>query len=121
MKSFARYVFIFLLIIFACAPAFAQTERSRLEVRVVEEGKPVAGATVTLLELQRQRSRTQVTNEQGQAIFTDIAPGNYEVKASTPRFRRNSVPASLTPSRLCTGRGIAHGLPRSTSAGTSYG
>lgn len=86
MKSFARSVFISLLVIFACAPAFAQTERSRLEVRVVEDGKPVAGATVTLLELQTQRSRTQVTNEQGRAIFADIAPGNYEVKASTLDF-----------------------------------
>ena len=121
MNSFARDVFISLLIIFACAPAFAQTERSRLEVRVVEEGKPVAGATVTLLELQTQRSRTQVTNETGPGNLYRHRTWQLRSQSLNARSRRNSVPASLTPSRLCTGRGIAHGLPRSTSAGTSYG
>jgi carboxypeptidase family protein len=85
--KFARYLIVSVLLLLASAPLYAQTERARLVVRVVDmDDKPVPDATVTLVETQTQQARTATTNQQGLAIFNEIAPGTYEVKASTLDF-----------------------------------
>src|SRR6478672_5149585 len=59
--------------------AFAQTT-SNLTGRVVMDGNPLPGVTVTISSPQMQGTRTAVTDVNGNYNFTAIPPGEYTVR-----------------------------------------
>ncbi|PWT91094.1 MAG: hypothetical protein C5B55_08645 [Blastocatellia bacterium] len=83
--------------------AFAQTGSSSLRGTVTDlQGRAVSGATVTLSDEGRNFTRTQVTNENGNYVFTSIPPGTYRIDVEATGFKKASiseVPALIdTPS-----------------------
>jgi hypothetical protein len=55
-------------------------------------GATVAGATVTITNLQTNLSRTQVTNSAGVYSFESIPPGEYKAEIEAKGFRKSVVP-----------------------------
>ncbi|MCP9493130.1 MAG: TonB-dependent receptor [Pyrinomonadaceae bacterium MAG19_C2-C3] len=81
-----------LLCLFAVGATFAQTGTSNVSGTVVDaQGNAVAGATVTLLNAEKNFNRTQTTNEQGGYTFTAVPPDTYRVEAEAPNFKRVAV------------------------------
>jgi hypothetical protein len=57
---------------------------ARVEAPVASDGRPFAGATAVLVPLDRTRRdlyRSAISNAQGTAVFTNVAPGDYTVFA----------------------------------------
>src|SRR5690349_15738187 len=55
-------------------------------------GAVVAGATVTITNLQTNLSRSQVTKSSGSYSFELIPPGEYKVEIEAKGFQRSVVP-----------------------------
>ena len=53
-----------------------------------ESGSAVPGATVTLIEVQTNSSRTTVSNETGYYTFTNLPPGVYRVESELQGFKK---------------------------------
>ena len=51
----------------------------------------MAGANVTLTNEARNFTRTQITNESGNYVFTAIPPGTYRVEVEATGFKKSSV------------------------------
>ncbi len=49
-----------------------------IQVRNADDQRPLAGATILILPI----DRSMITDTVGQAIFTDLQPGNYRIKVS---------------------------------------
>src|SRR6266540_3660808 len=56
-----------------------------------QAGKPVAGATVTLTNAEKNFSRTQPTNDSGAYLFTAIPPGSYRIDVESGGFKKATV------------------------------
>lgn len=68
---------------------FAQTGTSTIRGTIADEqGKAVAGATVTLTNNEKSLTRTQTTNDSGTFTFTGIPPGVYNVEAESSGFKK---------------------------------
>lgn len=80
----------FLLLLFCCGGnVFAQTGTSSVRGTVVDaQGNAVAGATVTLLNAEKNFNRTQTTNDQGGYTFTAVPPDTYRVEAEAANFKK---------------------------------
>src|SRR5579885_1094376 len=80
---------VFLLIFLAAASCFAQGTTSRL-VGVVQDpsGGAVANATVRLTNEATGVMFTTTTTSSGAYTFEAVQPGQYEVSAEAPGFRR---------------------------------
>ncbi|HVT31534.1 MAG TPA: carboxypeptidase regulatory-like domain-containing protein, partial [Rhodanobacteraceae bacterium] len=70
--------------LFAASAAFAQNTSSSLSGRIVDAaGSPVAGATVEIVHVPSNTSRTVVTDAQGRYVAQGLRVGGpYDVKAS---------------------------------------
>ena len=66
------------LILLMFSVSLAQSGSSSLRGTVTDlQGRPVAGATVTLGNASKNFTRTQETNESGSYAFSTIPPGTY--------------------------------------------
>ena len=81
-----------LLTVLISSTAFAQAGSSSLRGIVTDlQGRVVAGANVTLSNEARNFTRTQITNESGNYVFTAIPPGTYRVDVEAQGFKKSSV------------------------------
>src|SRR5262245_20422229 len=70
----------------------AQTGQSSVRGVVNDpQGRPVAGATVTLTNDEKNFSRTQTTTENGSYLFTAVPPGSYNVTVESRGFKKATV------------------------------
>ncbi|MBS1793060.1 MAG: TonB-dependent receptor [Acidobacteria bacterium] len=70
----------------------AQSGTSSIRGTVTDpQGKIVAGATVTLKSQEKNYTRTQVTNSDGQYVFTAIPPDNYRIEIESTGFKKSVV------------------------------
>ncbi len=70
----------------------AQTGKSSVAGTVLDpQGQAVAGATVTLTNVETNISRTQVTNERGSVTFDLITPGLYRLEVEASGFKKALV------------------------------
>lgn len=84
-----RFLCVALLCLLAAGATFAQTGTSNVRGTVVDaQGNAVAGATVTLLNAEKNFNRTQTTNEQGGYTFTAVPPDTYRVEAEASNFKK---------------------------------
>ena len=75
-RTFSRYVSAAILITLICFPLFAQGNLGRISGTITDaSGGSVAGATVTILDVQRGASRTLITDQSGQYVAPDLVPG----------------------------------------------
>jgi len=83
--------FLFLLFC-CCGNVFAQSGTSTVRGTVADaQGNVVAGATVTLLNDEKNFSRTQTTNDQGGYTFSSVPPDVYRVEAEAASFKKTAV------------------------------
>jgi len=70
----------------------AQTGSSSIRGIVSDpNGQPVAGASVTLTNAEKNFSRTQNTNDSGSYVFSAVPPGSYELTVEFSGFKKASV------------------------------
>jgi Carboxypeptidase regulatory-like domain len=91
-----RRIFLFLsvlsLLLLISNISFAQSGSSSLRGTVTDlQGRPVAGATVTLGNAAKNFTRTQDTNESGSYSFSTVPPGTYRVEVEAKGFKKASL------------------------------
>ncbi|HKR00136.1 MAG TPA: carboxypeptidase-like regulatory domain-containing protein [Pyrinomonadaceae bacterium] len=92
LRSCVQLLLCGLLQLFVCHGALAQTGTSSVRGTVTDQqGRAVAGATVTLTNSEKNFTRTQTSNEEGVYSFTAVPPGNYRVEAEASGFKKASV------------------------------
>ena len=70
----------------------AQTGRSTVRGTIRDQqGNVVAGATVTLTNVEKHFSRTQSTTDSGNYVFTAVPPDRYKLEVEASGFKRASV------------------------------
>jgi hypothetical protein len=69
--------------------ALAQTGSSSVRGTVVDQqGNVVAGATVTLINPEKNFTRSQVVTDSGTYVFNTIPPGTYRIEAEAAGFKK---------------------------------
>ncbi len=75
-------------LLLACLPSLSQTTAGRILGAVTDQsGGALVGATVIITDLQRDVSRTLTTDESGEYVVPDLAPGMYKVAAQAKGFK----------------------------------
>jgi hypothetical protein len=70
-----------------CGPLFSQDSQGRILGTITDQtGGVVAGATVTVLDVQRGVSRTLTTDQAGEYNAPNLTPGIYRVRAEAKGF-----------------------------------
>src|SRR5229473_3697926 len=82
---------VLLLVLLAALPGYAQVDyaTATLKGTVLDpQGAAVAGATVTVTNLNTGISRTVKTGAEGTFQFSALHPGTYKVQAEAPGFEK---------------------------------
>ncbi len=95
-KRFERRTTVFLVILtsclIACSNIFAQSGTSSIRGTISDpQGNVIAGATVTLKSVEKNFTRTQVSNDAGQYVFTAIPPDIYTIEIEVSGFKKSVV------------------------------
>jgi len=78
-----------LVMLLICLPAFSQGSSGRILGTVTDQsGGVVAGATVTVVDVERGVSRTLTTDDAGEYNAPNLTPGGYTVRAEAKGFKR---------------------------------
>ncbi len=85
----AMYALFFLLGTLLVAPSlFSQGSQGRILGTITDQtGGAMAGATVTVLDVQRGVSRALTTDESGEYVAPNLTPGTYTVSAEAKGFK----------------------------------
>ena len=71
-----------------CVPAFSQGNVGRILGSVTDQsGGVIAGATVTVLDVQRGITRTLTTDQAGEYLASNLLPGTYTVRGEGKGFK----------------------------------
>jgi hypothetical protein len=71
-----------------CAPLFSQGNQGRITGTITDQsGGVIAGATVTVKDVQRGVSRTLTTGDSGEYNAPNLLPGTYAVRAEARGFK----------------------------------
>ncbi len=77
-----------LALLLACLPSFSQGNGGRITGAVTDQtGGAIAGATITITDVQRGVSRSLVTDDSGAYNAPNLTPGNYKVRAEFKGFK----------------------------------
>src|ERR1700675_401894 len=88
IKNAIRVLGVSLGVFLLSLPVFAQGNAGRILGSVTDQtGAAVAGATVTVTDLQRGITRTLTTDESGQYFAPNLLPGAYKVRAEAKGFK----------------------------------
>jgi len=91
MKGLRSICFSLLLAAFGASSAYSQAVNATLLGTVTDvTGGVVAGAKVTITEVNTGGARNGQTNESGNYTFPDLAPGQYMVTVEQPGFKKES-------------------------------
>ncbi len=84
----AAFFLIIGLSFLSCAPLFAQGTAGRILGTVADQsGGAIAGATVTVTDVDRNVPRTLTTDQSGEYNAPNLLPGNYKVRAEAKGFK----------------------------------
>ena len=76
-------------VLLLCLPAFSQGSFGRILGTVTDQsGGVVSGATVTVIDTQRNVSRSITTDDAGAYNAPNLTPGNYTVRVEAKGFKR---------------------------------
>src|SRR5258707_15737938 len=84
-----RYLLSFgLALLLTCPALFSQGSTGRILGGVTDQsGGNVAGAAVTITDVQRGIPRNLVTDKDGEYVATDLLPGTYTVRVEFKGFK----------------------------------
>jgi outer membrane receptor protein involved in Fe transport len=86
-----RVLFVIVPLILASAPSFAQVSGGKITGAVQDgSGGVMPGVAILIRNLATNVTREAVTNERGQYEVTSLAPGQYQIEAELPGFKRHS-------------------------------
>ncbi|HKU76582.1 MAG TPA: TonB-dependent receptor [Pyrinomonadaceae bacterium] len=89
MKSNFRTLFLFVLPLLLPAVVAAQTHRASVRGVVSDpNGAAIAGATISLRNLETDETRTATTGENGEYAISSIPPGRYEIAVEANAFAK---------------------------------
>src|ERR1700680_4081869 len=72
----------------ACVPLFSQGSAGRILGSVTDQsGGVIAGASVTVTDVQRGVTRTLTTDQAGEYLAPDLLPGSYTVRGVASGFK----------------------------------
>src|SRR4051794_28513804 len=84
-----RFVGIFLMLVLAAAPVWAQQGTTELRGRVVDsQGGVLPGVTVTVRNQATGMYRETVSGADGSYIASGLTPGTYEIVAELQGFKK---------------------------------
>src|SRR5215216_2507568 len=82
----------FLALMLFAITAYAQSGGTTVRGTVKDPaGNVVSGASVTLIDPEKNFTRTQQTNQDGQYVFNAIPPGTYKLEVTAPGFKTASA------------------------------
>ena len=80
------------VILLVSSVSYAQAGRSAVRGTVRDQqGNVVAGATLTLVNVERNFSRTQTTTQEGTYVFSAVPPGTYKLEVEAQGFKKTAV------------------------------
>jgi len=83
-----RVLSVSLALLLACVPMFAQGSTGRIMGAVTDQtGGNIAGAAVTVTDVQRGISRNLTTDESGEYLAPNLLPGTYKVHVEAKGFK----------------------------------
>jgi len=83
-----------LLVVASVSPSFSQRQTGTVSGRITDkDGKPLAGATVSISGPAHMGFSSYVTQETGFFRFFGLEPGEYELLAEMPGFKSYIMPA----------------------------
>src|SRR6202171_5439066 len=84
MQALCLSIGVFLV----CVPLFSQGNQGRITGTITDQsGGVIAGATVTVKDVQRGVSRTLTTGDSGEYNAPNLLPGAYAVRAEAKGFK----------------------------------
>ncbi|MGB9490010.1 MAG: carboxypeptidase-like regulatory domain-containing protein, partial [Terriglobales bacterium] len=87
MKALHAFTVAFLLLAVA-VPSISQTTTGRIIGNVHDQsGAAVAGATLTITDVQRGTVRTAISDDSGGYVISNLPPGVYSVRAEAKGFK----------------------------------
>jgi hypothetical protein len=88
LKSYLRTSFCVMVFLFSCfVHVFANTGAGRVSGKILDpRGDPVSGARVKLANSAGSVIREAKSDEQGDFVLDDVAPGEYQLKAEEQTF-----------------------------------
>jgi len=92
LRKGLAYISVLLAVLAMASVALAQAGSSSVRGIVNDlQGRPVAGATVSLIDEQKNFNRTQTTNDSGSYVFTAVPPGSYRIDVEAAGFKKSSI------------------------------
>ncbi len=92
LRWYVRTLTCGLLVLFLIGSAFGQAGRSTVRGTVMDpNGEAVPGAIVTLINNERNFTRTQTTNSEGSYVFTSVPPGRYRIEIESAQGFKKTV------------------------------
>ena len=96
MNSCVRFLAVGVCTVLLSVPFFSQGSAGRILGSVTDQsGGVVAGAAVTVTDVQRGVTRTLTTDQAGEYVAPDLTPGTYTVRASATGFKTVERPGLL--------------------------
>jgi hypothetical protein len=94
IRKTTNAVFLGLIIsLLLCMSGSAQSGTSSVRGAITDQqGKIIAGANVTIKSESKNFSRTQVSNSDGQFVFTAIPPDTYSLMVEAQGFKKSVIP-----------------------------
>jgi Carboxypeptidase regulatory-like domain/TonB dependent receptor len=88
IRSVSAALVLTLLLLLVSIPVFSQTSTGRILGTVRDQSDAVvAGAAVTITDVQRGVSRSLVTDQAGDYLAPNLEPGEYKVSVQNPGFK----------------------------------
>ncbi|HKZ76951.1 MAG TPA: carboxypeptidase-like regulatory domain-containing protein [Pyrinomonadaceae bacterium] len=87
-----------LALLMLLSTAYGQAGRSTVRGTVRDQqGNVVAGATVTLVDQEKNFSRTQISSQDGGYVFSAVPPGTYKLEVEATGFKKLSIAEVKAP------------------------
>jgi protocatechuate 3,4-dioxygenase beta subunit len=88
LKSNRRVLFVIILSLLFAVPVLGQTYRASIRGTVYDPNRgAVAGATITLRNLDTGEARTTITADDGSYAIASIPPGEYTLHVERTNFK----------------------------------
>ena len=108
VKGTIRALCLSMGVFLVCVPLFSQGNQGRITGTITDQsGGVVAGATVTVKDVERGVTRTLITGDSGEYNAPNLLPGTYAVRAEAKGFKAVERPNIL----LEVGKEIRVDLP----------
>src|SRR5947209_1296323 len=77
-----------LVVLLACSPAFSQGNAGRILGAITDQtGGSMSGATVTIIDTQRNTTRTLTADDSGEYSAPNLLPSTYTIRAEAKGFK----------------------------------